>query len=70
MNLWRIFYSLVAIILDMILYETLQRDIGLNLENEIKCHFLGIRDRKAKFVAPPFSLIYVHAESFLPGQNL
>jgi len=44
---------LVAIILDMILYETLQRDIGSNLENEIECPFLGIRDKKAKFVAPP-----------------
>jgi hypothetical protein len=53
MSLWRIFYSLVAIILDMILYETLQRDIGSNLENEIECPFLGIRDKKAKFVAPP-----------------
>jgi len=53
MSLWRIFYSLVAIILDMILYETLQRDIGSNIENEIECRFLGIRDKKDKFVAPP-----------------
>ena len=53
MILGMIFFSLLAMILVMILYETLQSDIGRNLLKEEGEESLGMRARNEELVGPP-----------------
>ena len=43
-------FNLLAMTLDMILYITLHRAIGLNLSGELASSTLGIRARKVEFI--------------------
>ena len=43
----------LEMILVMSLYETLHKDMGLNLEKEDGFESFGIRARKVEFVLPP-----------------
>jgi hypothetical protein len=46
-------FNQFEMILAMILYETLQREIGLNLSKEEDPLYFGRRDKKDELVAPP-----------------
>jgi len=47
------FLNQTTLILVIILYEELQRDIGLNLAKEDVLASFGIKDKNEEFVLPP-----------------
>ena len=55
----RIFFTLLAKILLIILYPALQREIGLNLEKSFGLNSLEIKAENEELVPPPMHLVLV-----------